>query len=66
MHLVTLPTEFDGNFRRALPLLQQGVYLHDADVHHARRVLEATALTYVGQSLMALLNIAAWLRFLRR
>ena len=26
----------------------------------------AAALTYVGQSLMALLNIAAWLRFLRR
>lgn len=66
VHLVTLPTEFDASFRRALPLLEQGGYLHEADVPHARRILEAAALTYVGQSLMALLNVAAWLRFLRR
>ena len=32
----------------------------------AGKILEAAALTYVGQSLMALLNIAAWVRFLRR
>ena len=66
MHLVTLPTEFDASFRRALPMLEQGGYLHPSDQPHARKILEAAALTYVGQSLMALLNIAAWVRFLRR
>lgn len=66
VHLVTLPTEFDASFRRALPMLEQGGYLHAADYPHARRILKAAALTYVAQSLMSLLNIAAWLRFLRR
>lgn len=66
VHLVTLPTEFDASFRRALPILERGGYLHPSDHPHARKILEAAALTYVGQSLMALLNIAAWLRFLRR
>lgn len=66
VHLVTLPTEFDASFRRALPMLQRGAYLHEADYPHARRILKAAALTYVAQSLMSLLNIAAWLRLLRR
>lgn len=66
VHIVTLPTEFDASFRRALPMLEQGGYLHAADRPHARRILKAAALTYVAQSLMSLLNIAAWLRFLRR
>ena len=66
VHLVTLPTEFDASFRRALPMLERGGYLHAADYPHARRILEAAALTYVAQSLMSLLNIAAWMRFLRR
>lgn len=66
VHLVTLPTEFDASFRRAMPMLESGGYLHADDYPHARRILEAAALTYVAQSLMALLNIAAWMRFLRR
>lgn len=66
VHFVTLPTEFDASFRRALPLLERGGYLHESDYPHARRILEAAALTYVAQSLMSLLNIAAWMRFLRR
>ncbi|NMG01584.1 zinc metallopeptidase [Azoarcus taiwanensis] len=66
VHLVTLPTEFDASFRRAMPMLESGDYLHRDDYPHARRILEAAALTYVAQSLMALLNIAAWMRFLRR
>lgn len=66
VHLVTLPTEFDASFRRALPMLEEGGYLHAADYPHARRILKAAALTYVAQSLMSLLNIAAWLRLLRR
>lgn len=66
VHLVTLPTEMDASFNRALPMLEKGGYLHESDYPHARRILEAAALTYVGQSLMSLLNIAAWMRFLRR
>ncbi len=66
VHLVTLPTEFDASFKRAMPLLEEGQYLHPEDYPAARRILEAAAFTYVGQSLMALLNIAAWIRFLRR
>ena len=66
VHFVTLPTEFDASFRRALPMLERGGYLHESDYPHARRILEAAALTYVAQSLMSLLNITAWIRFLRR
>lgn len=66
VHLVTLPTELDASFNRALPILEKGQYLHESDYPHARRILEAAALTYVGQSLTSLLNIAAWMRFLRR
>jgi uncharacterized protein len=35
-------------------------------IRHAERILKAAAYTYVAQSLMSLLNIWAWLRFLRR
>jgi Zn-dependent membrane protease YugP len=66
IHLVTLPTEFDASFGRALPLLQKGDYLHRPDYPHARRLLKAAALTYVSASLMSLLNVARWWAILRR
>ncbi|ABI57162.1 zinc metallopeptidase [Alkalilimnicola ehrlichii MLHE-1] len=66
VHLVTLPTEWDASFGRALPMLERGRYLKPVDYPHARRILTAAALTYVAQSLMSLLNIWAWLRMLRR
>lgn len=66
VHLVTLPTELDASFGRAMPLLRKGGYLHKGDYPHAQRILKAAAYTYVAQSLMSLLNIWAWLRFLRR
>lgn len=65
VHLVTLPTELDASFRRALPILDRGGYLHTADRPHARRILRAAALTYVAASLMGLLNFWAWMRWLR-
>jgi len=65
VHLMTLPTEFDASFRRALPLLKQGGYLHPTDQPHARRILTAAALTYVAGSLMRLVNFWWWLRILR-
>ncbi|ANO51240.1 zinc metallopeptidase [Woeseia oceani] len=66
VHLVTLPTEFDASFGRALPLLQRESILKSVDQPHARRLLTAAALTYVAASLMSLLNMARWLAILRR
>lgn len=66
VHLVTLPTEFDASFGRALPVLEKGDYLRPGDRRHARRLLMAAALTYVAASLMSLLNVARWIALLRR
>ncbi len=66
IHLVTLPTEFDASFNRALPILNQGEYLIEGDQPHARRLLAAAALTYVAASLTTLLNAARWIAILRR
>ena len=66
IHLVTLPTELDASFGRALPLLQEGRFLRDGDEPHARRLLRAAALTHVSASLMSLLNVARWWAILRR
>jgi Zn-dependent membrane protease YugP len=66
VHVVTLPTEFDASFGRALPMLDKLGILKAADRPHARRLLRAAALTYVAASLMSLLNIARWWAILRR
>jgi Zn-dependent membrane protease YugP len=66
VHLVTLPTELDASFKRALPLLEKGALLKTVDLPHARRLLKAAALTYLSASLASLLNIARWWALLRR
>lgn len=66
IHLLTLPTEFDASFRRAMPLLKQQDVLFATDERHARRLLTAAAMTYVAASLMSLLNVARWIAILRR
>ncbi len=66
VQLITLPVELDASFGKALPVLQDGNYLHDGDLPHARRILKAAALTYVAASLLSLLNIGRWLAVLRR
>lgn len=66
IHFVTLPTEFDASFNRALPILDKFGILKRVDRPHARRLLRAAALTYVSASLMSLLNIARWFAILRR
>lgn len=63
IHVVTLPTEFDASFRRALPVLEK--YLPEQDMPAARSVLKAAAFTYVAAALVSLLDIARWLRVLR-
>ena len=66
VHMVTLPTELDASFNRALPLLEKGGILKPVDLPHARRLLKAAALTYLSASLASLLNIARWWALLRR
>ena len=66
IHLITLPTEFDASFNRALPILEKEKILKTSDDRHARRILKAAAYTYVSASLMSLLNIARWWAILRR
>lgn len=63
IHAVTLPTEFDASFKRALPILTH--YLPAEDMPGARNVLKAAAFTYVASALVSLLDIARWLRVLR-
>jgi Zn-dependent membrane protease YugP len=66
VHLLTLPTEFDASFNRALPLLAAGAYIPQEDMPAARKILAACALTYVSTALMSVLNIWRWIRILRR
>lgn len=65
LQLTTLPVEFDASFNRALPVLQAGRYIPEADLPAARSILRAAAFTYVAAALMSLINIARWLRVLR-
>jgi Zn-dependent membrane protease YugP len=66
VHLITLPTELDASFGRALPMLEKGGYLKSGDKRHARRLLTAAAGTYLSVSLMSLLNVSRWWAILRR
>jgi Zn-dependent membrane protease YugP len=66
VHLLTLPTEFDASFARAMPLLKQERALYESDYRHARRILFAAAMTYVAASLFSLLNVTRWWRLLWR
>ena len=66
VHFITLPTEFNASFARALPMLDDYSILKSADKRHAHKLLTAAALTYVSASLMSLLNIARWVAILRR
>ena len=66
VHLLTLPTEFDASFKRALPLLSAEQYIPAEDIPAAKKILLACALTYVANSLIGLLNVWRWIRILRR
>ncbi|MEL6751223.1 MAG: zinc metallopeptidase [Pseudomonadota bacterium] len=63
--LVSLPTEFDASFGKALPILKEGGYLSDQDLPAARSVLRAAAWTYVAAAAMSLVNLARWVRIIR-
>jgi len=63
VHALTLPTELDASFRRAMPALVR--YLPPEDLPAARSVLRAAAWTYVAAALVSLLDVARWFRILR-
>ena len=63
IHAVTLPTEFDASFKKALPVLES--YLLPEDLQGARKVLRAAAFTYVAGALIRLINVGRWLRIFR-
>lgn len=60
---MTLPTEFDASFKRALPILKD--YIRPEDMTGARQVLHAAAFTYVASALVSLIDVARWIRILR-
>jgi hypothetical protein len=66
VHFLTLPTELDASFARALPLLQRRGLLRAGDLPRARLLLVAAAFTYVAVALQSLLNVARWWAILRR
>jgi Zn-dependent membrane protease YugP len=66
VHALTLPTELDASFARALPLLAKREIVRRDDLPRARLLLTAAAFTYVAVALQSLLNIARWWAILRR
>lgn len=66
IHILTLPTELDASFGRAMPMLEEQGVIYSNDERHARRLLKAAAMTYVSASLMSLLSIARWWAIIRR
>ena len=57
MQAITLPVEFDASFKRALPLLERGRFIHSHDMRPARQLLRAAAFTYVAGLLRTIVTI---------
>ncbi len=66
VHLVTLPTEWDASFGKALPALVEGQYIAPGEEATVRKILRAAALTYVAAALADILNLARWATLLLR
>ena len=66
VHLVTLPTEWDASFGKALPVLIEGQYIAPAEEVVVRKILRAAALTYVSAALADILNLVRWVALLLR
>ena len=45
IHLVTLPTEWDASFSRAMPMLESSNFLKEGDSDRAKEILRAAALS---------------------
>ncbi|BFM50427.1 zinc metallopeptidase [Marinomonas sp. THO17] len=62
VHLAILPEEWDASFKKALPILAEGGYVHTEDLPKIKRILTACAMTYVAAALMRILFIWRWFR----
>lgn len=60
VQLVTLPTEFDASFNKAMRMLEDG-YVNGEQLAGARKILLACSMTYVAASLASVLNVWPWL-----
>ena len=66
LNLVTLPTEWDASFGKALPILTEGKYISPEQEKVVRRVLGAAALTYFAAALADAFNLFRWASLLIR
>ena len=66
LHLVTLPTEWDASFGKALPVLTEGKYISPEQEKVVCRVLGAAALTYFASALADAFNLFRWASLLIR
>ncbi|MBF0384095.1 MAG: zinc metallopeptidase [Magnetococcales bacterium] len=62
IQIFSLPTEWDASFRKALPMLAEGDYLHPTDMVAAQTVLKACAFTYLASAILSLASSARWWR----
>ncbi len=63
--LVTLPVETNASKRALLAIESQGIVAPD-ELHMAKKVLSAAALTYVAAMVMSLLNLMRFMMIARR
>ena len=66
VHLVTLPTEWDASFGKALPVLMEGQYIAPGEEVVVRKILRAAAMTYAAAALADVLNLFRWAALLLR
>ena len=66
VHVVTLPTEWDASFGKALPILIEGQYIAPGEEQVVKKVLRAAALTYFAAALADVLNLVRWAAILLR
>ena len=66
LHLVTLPTEWDASFGKALPILCSGKYISARQEGAVKRILRAAALTYFAATLADAFNLFRWAALLIR
>lgn len=66
VHVVTLPTEWDASFGKALPVLVEGQYIAPGEEVVVRKILRAAAFTYAAAALADILNLFRWAALLLR
>jgi Zn-dependent membrane protease YugP len=66
VHAHTLPIEWDASFNKAMPILEEGQYVHPNELPKVRKILKAAAYTYAAAALADVLNLTRWAAILLR